>query len=187
MFREVLACISEPMQLFHASTNLYRAGDVLHGRDHAYAGPRAKFESRVAEKRSHLDRDRRNSLFATTTEYFAEIYQKAQWGDGLFNSSPGAELHLYRIDCEVVSGHPMALLDIAFQAMQQGRDVKFDAIVSEYWSPTNEWSYLEFLSGQFTVTEELDRKMLDLVKLSCAWSDFSADKKAALDMFGSNV
>jgi len=174
------------MQFFHSTTNAYDARQVLCGSDRTYPGDRAKFEDRLAALRGPLHRDRRKSLFVTSTEYCARVYLEAQFGQGLFNSRSVAEPRLYRVECEDLSGHPMALLELASRAMRQQRPDQFKAIASEYWSPEpkHEWHYFEFLAETFTVVEELDRHALNAVLCQCAWEDYIRDQRTAKTIFG---
>jgi len=59
----------------------------------------------------------------------------------------------YKVEMDCVLGFPMVLID-KMRKLGQESDL-LGACISEYWSPTREWMYLEFLSPSMTILEVL--------------------------------
>lgn len=59
----------------------------------------------------------------------------------------------YKVDMDCEFGFPMAIID-KIRKLGEGSDL-LEACISEYWAPTREWKFLEFLSPSMTVIEIL--------------------------------
>lgn len=59
----------------------------------------------------------------------------------------------YKVEMDCLYGFPMVLID---RIRKLGHEsALLEACISEYWSPTQEWKYLEFLSPSMTIMEIL--------------------------------
>jgi hypothetical protein len=59
----------------------------------------------------------------------------------------------YKVEMDCDLGFPMVLIDKIRKLGQESDSL--EACISEYWTPTYEWKYLEFLSPSITIIEVL--------------------------------
>ena len=59
----------------------------------------------------------------------------------------------YKVEMDCYLGFPMVLID-RMRKLGQASGL-IDACISEYWAPTHEWKYLEYLSPSMTIIEVL--------------------------------
>lgn len=86
----------------------------------------------------------------------------------------------YKVEMDRTVGFPMVLVD-RIKKMGQG-SANLSSCINEYWSPTQAWKYLEFLSPQMTILEKLDNpNSLMAIKGSMNYNtDFETAKRLFL-------
>ncbi len=59
----------------------------------------------------------------------------------------------YKVEMDCQIGFPMVLIDTIKNIGENSTELR--ACIDEYWSPSNEWKYLEYLSPNMTILEVL--------------------------------
>jgi hypothetical protein len=132
------------LTLYHASLHPLTTGQRLPANARAASDPTEQALEAVCPQGSH---SRLNSFFAFDRSLAAWRYLLAQTG---FNPS---QAKLYRVEMPDPEKHPMALVDAV---KKRGDHASISLIIAEYWSPTQNWKYCEYLCPSMTVVAEED-------------------------------
>jgi hypothetical protein len=68
---------------------------------------------------------------------------------------------IYKVEAIPSRGMPMALVERVRKHIENGEECKANTIAREYWSPTQEWRYLEFLCESCTVRQSFARNAVE--------------------------
>lgn len=131
--------------LFHASNDILSDMAWLAPRGLRFDTPgKAEFEERLKACAPSGFPDRTCCLFAFEEPGFAADYLEAR-------SRKGGALHLYEVEADSYSKHPMAMIDFAYKHLSHK---VFGDIAREYWTPQMNWSAMECLCSKIRVIQE---------------------------------
>ena len=90
---------------------------------------------------------------------------------GRTESRSTAPFRVYRVVASVAEPHPFALVNMVHKGL--AKDLTVDAVANEYWTPTMNWSFMEYLCPGIEVVEEegLPDGFLDSVSLMHLMND----------------
>lgn len=159
--------------LCHASVTLYVPGATLHGQARPVPNANAWIEEEFERHRGGRSVSRLDALFAGANGADCVRFLRAQID---YDNTP---VHLYRVEMAVSGRHPMALID----AVRRNRDRPdaVRAIVEEYWQPTREWMFWEFLGRSMTVVEKL--ALPDTLTLAGASHRYGVDRQLSAQLW----
>lgn len=61
--------------------------------------------------------------------------------------------YIYKVDIPKTTGHPMRLLQCFVQNKNKPNNIR-KQIVDEYWEPSENWKFYEYLSARMTILEQ---------------------------------
>lgn len=94
-----------------------------------------------------------------------------------FNNNP--VLHCYQIEMEAHGGYPMVLTD---KLRRVGENYnRLDDLIDEYWHPTKQWKYNEFLGESMVVIGEIKPNKILGIASKMSYDD---DRTMADQLFG---
>jgi len=134
--------------LYHASTSVYAAGVTLCGRARVVPDANVWIEEEFERSGGGRSSSRLDAFFAGADGADCVKFLVAQRG---YDNEP---IHLYRVVMPASARHPMALIDAARR--NRGRPDALRKIVEEYWQPTRDWRFWEYLGQSMRVVEKLD-------------------------------
>lgn len=72
---------------------------------------------------------------------------------------PTEGVHCYEIEMDAVGGFPMILTGL----LQKNKDnpINLKAIADEYWHPTQEWKFCEYIGREMRIVSEVNRNKFD--------------------------
>lgn len=145
------------MRLFHITDKVFEIGDVIRASDFGTAcyyhlnNPQYAWINDVldAEKDAECPpRKRCIYAFDKLVHCFA------------FNNKPDS--HCYLVDMDAYGGFPMVLTDKMRRVGQNYE--RLGELVKEYWHPTREWLFNEYLGEKMIIIEDITpQKMLGIV------------------------
>ncbi|MBR5907052.1 MAG: hypothetical protein IKZ50_01500 [Bacteroidales bacterium] len=136
------------MRLFHITDKVYRIGETVSAEDFGEScfyhknNPINTWINEVLDEGKDADCPSRKRC----------IYAFNELGHCLaFNNNPN--LHCYLVEMDAHGGFPMVLTD---KLRRLGKDsCQIDDVVREYWHPTNNWKFNEFLGNSMVIIEEI--------------------------------
>lgn len=136
------------MRLFHITEDVYEIGSSISSDDFGDAcfyhqnNPEYAWLNDVFDERRDADCPPRKRC----------IYAFDKPGHCVaFNNNP--ILHCYEIEMEAHGGYPMVLTD---KLRRVGREYRrLDDLINEYWHPTKQWHYNEFLGESMVIIGEI--------------------------------
>lgn len=149
------------MEYYHASRTIFSIGEeVISGELSPYY-PKA---SEVLDSCRPKDAPaRKTSLYTSDSIEFAFYFLKKQ--RVCLN-----DINLYKVDVKDPWRAVFSIPHSIETRIAEGGDV--DTLIAEYWSPTQDWNFFEYLSRSFIVTEKLPHpEISDPEMLFMAMSD----------------
>lgn len=142
-------------KLFHASTLDLTVGEDIPAQNRNFCSfndYQRPTEVLLEDRCPNGSQSRLSSHFACDEAEFAAIYLDAElprWA--LRQGQP----HLYTIQMNDPGIHPMCLVDAIAKELSKDRVNLAEALADEYWSPTLEWKFWEYLCPEFRLLEQL--------------------------------
>lgn len=170
------------MHFFHASRNVYQIGDIIRvpegEQSHAFKlslelGMQWREEA-LEEARNDRASSRRSAVYASNTLANAARFLVSQPDD------KGRPVLGYEVEITDQSPSPMVLIGYIDA---HGRTFpSLSSCIEEYWAPTKEWKFLEFVSPSFSVTTVLGNVSDEALWL--ASEDYEFDRQLAQNLWG---
>jgi len=135
------------MELYHVSSKLYNIGQTISSED--FGDTTEYYQRKILENLNWIDDyldtlrpgnvpPRRNSVFAFGHLKHCVAFCRKR------------DYNYYKVEMNVNDSYPMCLTD----ALKVSEDPKVMAEIGiEYWFPTKNWSFLEFLSPSMTILD----------------------------------
>jgi hypothetical protein len=169
------------MKFFHASRNVYSPGDTIYvppGAESFAYGRSLELGMRWREEaleRARGDRGfpRRTAVYAANTAVNAARFLISQAGDG-------GQVWVYEVAISATTPSPMAL--IGYMDAHGAGFSSLDACVEEYWAPTKQWNFLEFVCESMTV--QANSGVVAEEDLWMAIVDYEHDRQLARRLWG---
>lgn len=141
------------MELYHVSFTEYEVGKTYtaDNPNGYHLRSKSRGDGWINEEMDNMRPDSYPSRIASF--YACDALENCQAFIG--NTKIGGNNPIYykvEMDCSV--GFPMVLVD-RIKKIGQG-SANLTSCINEYWSPTQAWKYLEFLSPQMTILEKLN-------------------------------
>ncbi len=149
--------------LYHATQDALAIGTEVRARTRASG---ARVEDALETHRPARCHQRSSSFFACAGRFEAWRYLSAQLGHEL------SDARLYRVSIPGAQRHPMALVDAINARLGDIPTVR--AMIDEYWCPTHDWSFWEYLGPAMTVEERVEPP--DAISASIALLIYQKDK-----------
>ena len=168
-----------PPSLFHASLIPLPVGKTLIAESRNVPLPKEKAEKILEHFRYGRSTSRFKAFFAASEPSDSFVYLKKE---------PAFELdsvHVYRVEMQAPSPHPMAMVNRVYKALLNKEDCKhLRHLAEEYWQPKINWKFLEYISSSMTVFEELP--IPDSISQAGAIWRYQEDCREALQILPKN-
>ena len=131
---------------YHASARCLETGNAV--RNGARSIPdfqNSQVEDILEQIRGNRSVSRLNAFFASKEESDCAVYLK--------NPGYTGSLFIYKVRLPVAFSHPMALVDRIKKHL--GNDGFLKQIAEEYWYPSKDWKYFEFLGDSMEIIEQV--------------------------------
>ena len=79
------------------------------------------------------------------------------------------DIRLYEVQVEDHRKAPFCVTHIVHRRLENGENV--DGLIQEYWHPTRDWNYFEYLTMKFKVTAKLDLPDINTIILAHRYSE----------------
>jgi len=143
------------MDLYHASKSKFSVGDIIKGNNTSnfYLIATTAMDS---QKPDGLPA-RKTALYCTDSPEFAVYYLRMQEVD--IN-----QINLYRVHVSAHHKAPFSITHVLENKIKANIDVT--ELINEYWSPSKDWNYYEYLTEEFEVKEIIDKPKLNEILIS---------------------
>jgi len=140
------------MELYHASTKVFCIGDEIKS---------AAVSSFYEEATDAMDSGRpvnaparKTALYSADSAEFALYFMLKQ-------RVCRSEINLYRVEVKDPWKAVFSITHVIHRRIKQRR--KISSLISEYWSPTKDWQFYEYLSPSFMVIDKMDHPVIDMI------------------------
>jgi len=140
-------------EFFHARTQFIEIGAVLNCTTRPIKPEKQWIENEFERFRDGRSISRLTAFFATATVADCLYYHNIQTDYAL--------AFLYKVKMSSPNRHPMALIGKAEK--HQGNSECLKAIVEEYWQPTKNWQFWEFLDASMEIIEGVEPPSNEMV------------------------
>ncbi len=142
------------MELYHASRKVFSIGDEIK------SGAVSSFYEEATDAmdagRPENAPARRTALYSADSAEFAFYFMLKQ---GVCKS----EINLYRVKVKDPWKAAFSITHVIHRRIEQRKNI--NSLVSEYWSPTKDWQFYEYLSTSFIVIDKMDHLVIDTVAM----------------------
>jgi hypothetical protein len=136
---------------------------------------RLETEKLLDQRRPEGRPSRLSSWFACDEHNFAAAYLEAEISVGRFKAAPNDKYHLYAVEMNASSRQPMVLFSAIARKLAAGQTNTAGLLADEYWAPTQNWSFWEYLWPELTVVAE--EHWPDLINVSHALQAYTNDSE----------
>lgn len=135
------------MELYHVSCNLYLPGDIINSQDFEdtfyYSNSKSKWiDDLLDDFRPQNCPSRKKTLYA---------FGKLEHCMVFINTRCNGNEYYYKVKMTNPIACPMCLTG----SLENTYKSKHEELIKEYWEPLKGWSYLEYLSEQMEVMEQI--------------------------------
>jgi hypothetical protein len=118
---------------------------------------------------------RLSSWFACDQPHFAAKYLDAQLKYGPDRHSRNGQSRIYAVEMDAPRKQPMCLVDAVTKCLSENQDEITLMVADEYWRPTQEWRFFEYLSREMHVVAQV--AWPETVDLTLALEAYSKDRE----------
>jgi len=133
------------MELYHASNKVFSIGDKI-----TPEGVSSFYEKATDTMDSGRPKSapaRKTALYSADSLDFAFYFMLKQ---GICEK----EINLYKVEVKDPWKAAFSITHIIHRRLEQGKNT--NSLVREYWSPTKDWQFYEYLSISFVVIDEME-------------------------------
>lgn len=162
------------MSLFHVSCKEYQIGEIINANDFEST---KYYENATDNQKNWIDDFLDNIKPTNAPERRKTVFAFDSLDNcSSFKNKCEGEVYYYKVEMLNPIGCPMCLTD----ALVENNEELNNRIGEEYWSPTKEWKYLEYLSSQMTVIERLPKP--NFMNSAKGMTNYIADKNLAKEI-----
>lgn len=132
------------MILFHASREELTEGAEIISAASSCSYELASIE--IDKNRPDTATARKEALYSADTPEFAFYFMMMQ-------KVSADDIKLYRVEAKVIWKAVFSITSAVNKRLQNGKAI--ESLVDEYWNPTKNWNFYEYLSPSFTVIEKI--------------------------------
>lgn len=166
-------------EYFHATINIHNPGDMIcvpsgatsNAYHHAISQGKQWVETELEAARSGRATNRQIAVYASDTPENAALFAIPQ--------NPGKVIHVYEVSPDTINASPMAV--IGHIGTKSPAYPQLATLVDEYWTPQNNWNFLEYPANQLAVIKEIP--LPDSMALSSAHFAYGTDCQLAQQMW----
>lgn len=176
--------VKEPL-FFHATYTKHQEGErIAATRRTSNCRARGVVEVILERGRPSDACSREEALYTTRYPAYTLVYIQSELARLATDScKKGSEsIHVYEVELAVSEPHPMALVD-RIRSISLKNTPIVQEIVSEYWNPTKDWRFLEYITNSVRITRELETTSISLVDRTVAFMTYQRDYKMAKDLW----
>jgi hypothetical protein len=140
------------MELYHASRKEMENGQHIVSTRTSDFYPEASKEMDSA--RPNGKPARTQALYCSDNPEFAVFYLMLQ-------QVPIEEIKLYKVEVADFHKAPFCITSVVKRRI--GKNEEVESLITEYWNPTLDWNYYEFLTLEFTIQEIVDTPLVNEV------------------------
>lgn len=141
------------MKLYHITEKEYEKGSKVSvesfvGATRYYDGlseENKPIDDFLSAGRPDNEPSRKKCIYAFDKPEYCYYYGRSQM-------TKAKTLHLYKCEMDCLLGHPMILVGYLSKKLSKSQRKQ---IHSEYWNPTRDWYFLEYLSTKMDIIEEI--------------------------------
>lgn len=142
------------MELYHASIKVFSIGDEIK------SGAASSFYEEATDamdsSRPENAPARKTALFSADSAEFALYFMLKQ-------RICKSEINLYRVKVKDPWKTVFSITHVIHRRIEQRKNIS--SLVSEYWSPTKDWQFFEYLSPSFMVIDKMDHPVINTIAM----------------------
>ena len=133
------------MELYHATRNVFSIGEEIISNSLSPYYPEAS--DALDSLRPDNAPARINALYSADSSAFAYYFLIKQ-------NVCKSEINLYKVKVQDPWQAVFSIPHVIQRRIEKGQNI--DSLINEYWDPTENWEFYEYLSTSFVITDQLD-------------------------------